>query len=166
MVGERVQGLADAYAMFGAIPDAAREQVGVEMAIIARDYLALQQEHVPVDTGALLGGLGIQLMLDRLRVRVGLNNLTGGRSALFYGRIVEFGRSAQTVLVQRRRPGTSGLRNRRKRLEDIAATYSLRVKARAPQPFVLLDDAVLDEIATERLVDFWADVLGKAGAAA
>lgn len=168
MVGERVQGFADVYATFGAIPDAARGQVGVEMAIIARDVLALQEERAPVNTGALLSGLGIQLLLDQLRVRVGLINLTGGRASLFYGRIIEFGRHAQTVLVQRRRRVNGKLRllNRRKRLEDIVATYSLPVKARAPEPFVLVDDSVLDAIMTQRLSDFWADVLGTAGAAA
>ncbi|WP_242140867.1 hypothetical protein [Sphingomonas sp. TREG-RG-20F-R18-01] len=168
MPSERLQGLADTFALFGALPDAAREQIGVEMAMIGRDYLALQQVRVPKETGALESGLSLQLLLDSLRVRVGLTNLTGYRWDLFYGRIVEFGRKAQTVLVQRRKAANGRLRTARgrKRAEDIVASYTLNVKARAAAPFVMIDDADLDRIATQRLADFWSATLTKAGAQA
>lgn len=166
MASDRVQGLAESYALFGAIPDAAKEQLGVEIAIIARDVLALQRARAPKDTGALAGELVIQLQVDRLRARVGLI----GRQSKpkFYGRVIEFGRKAQTVLVQRRRRVNGRLRTARgrKRSEDIAATYPLHVKPREPRPFVIVSDPELDRINTQRLADFWSTVIDKAEAAA
>lgn len=160
-MAEAVEGLAAAAAGFDKMPDSVREQLGVEIAIIARDVLALQQVRAPKDTGALEGSLGVQLLLDQLRARVGL---LGKRNA-FYGRILEFGRSSQAVLVQRRRRvgGVLRLSKRRKRLEDIVATYKLRVKARAPQPFVQVPEPDLDSIADRRLADFWQQALVGAG---
>jgi hypothetical protein len=131
----RVDGLAETYSMFGRIPDAAREQLGVEMARIGYEVLAGQKQDVAKSTGELEQGLSLKLMIDRLRVQVGLLGLTGARSRLFYGRIVERGRRAQTVLVQRRRRVGNKLRlgpGRRKRVQDIASVYSLRVPAMAP----------------------------------
>ena len=163
-MAEPIVGLDAAERMFDAMPDAVREQLGVEVAIIARDVLALQQVRAPKDTGTLEGSLGVLLLLDQLRARVGLI----GKRNTFYGRIIEFGRSAQTVLVQRRRRvgGALRLSARRKRLEDVVATYKLRVKARAPQPFVLVPEPDLDAVADRRLADFWSQVIAHVGAGA
>jgi hypothetical protein len=59
-----------------------------------------------------------------------LLNLTGGSQPLFYGRIVEGGRRAQTVLVEQRRRGVSGHCGSgpgRKRAQAVATTYSMKV---------------------------------------
>ena len=176
MSADRVQGLAAAYAMFDRLPDAAREQLGVELAIIGRDILAQQRAAAPKGgTGYLEAGLSLALYLDNLRIRVGLLGLKRNRSKRnytdrYYGRFVEFGRSAQTVLVQRRKRVLVGGSNRgilrssrgRKRAEDIVATYRLKVKARDPRPFVQLPDA--GAIAAQRLADFWSGTLNRAGA--
>ena len=80
---------------------------------------------------------------------------------------------AQTVLVQRRRRVLAdvgdGVQKRilrtsrgRKLAADIAKTYSLKVKARAPHPFIFIPNA--QEIATQRLADFWSQTLARAGA--
>lgn len=179
----RVDGLAETYSLLGNIPDAAREQLGVEMSIIAREVLAAQQRDVPSDTGALRGGLKIDGLLQELRLRIGLIGVTAtSKRALrraqkagqgpgesfgsrYYGRFVEFGRRAQTVLVQRRRrvDGRLRSRSRRKLAEDVAATYSLKVKAMAPRPYVHKDRPEIR--AEQRLAEFWAQVLPKAEAA-
>lgn len=165
-MSETVQNLAETYAMFGVLPDAAREQIGVELGIIGRDLLALQQVRVPKDTGSLEAGLSVAVYLDSLRVRVGLLGLKRGRSNLFYGLIVETGRRAQTVLVQRRRRVNGKLRSARgrKRSEDIATTYPMKVKARAAQPFVGVSDPDIDRVVAQRLADFWAKTFEHAGA--
>jgi hypothetical protein len=176
MPTERIIGLAATDGLFARLPDAARDEAGVELAIIARDILALQQVRTPKDTGALEAGLSLATSFDKLRVQIGLLGLRKSRSGktnladLFYGIIVDKGRAAQDVVVERRsRIGGAlrtepGSRGRRKRLSDIVSTYVLHVKARAAVPFVDLSDAEVDSIAAQRLNEFWDRVIDKAGA--
>jgi hypothetical protein len=158
-----VQGLAEAHSLFGAIPEAAREQLGAELAAIGSDVLAAQKGDVAKRTGQLEQGLQLKLFLEQLRVRVGLLDLKGGRSRLFYGRIVESGRRARTVLVERRRRVGGRLRTNRGRkvAGDVASTYSLRVQPKAPRPFVHVDRPGLR--VEQRLADFWSRVTTAAG---
>lgn len=156
------QEFADAAAMFDLIPTAAEQELVVELGIIARDLLAIQRQHVPVDTGALDGALAAVVLVDQLRARIGLIN---AKLAPFYGRFVEFGRWAHTVWVERRRrvDGMLRLSRGRKRAADIATAYSLHVAPRAPHPFVNPPDVDLEAIAATRLADFWANTLSRAG---
>jgi hypothetical protein len=163
----RVDGLAATNSLFDRIPQAAREQLGVEMARIGYDVLAAQKQDVAKKTGDLETGLSLKLMIDRLRVMVGLLNLTGARSRLFYGRIVERGRRAQTVLVERRRRVSGKLRlgpGRRKRAQDIATVYAMKVPALPPRPFIYVERPEIH--AEQRLANFWSTVLGNVGASA
>jgi hypothetical protein len=159
-----VDGLAQTYSLFDAIPESARNRLAAELGLIATDVLAAQRSDVAKRTGELSAGLSEEVQIDELRARVGLLGIKGGRSKLFYGRIVEAGRRAQVVLVQRRRRGGGKLRlgpGRRKRAEDIAATYSLRVSPLPPRPFVHVDRPEIR--AEERLAGFWAQVISDAG---
>lgn len=175
----RLEGTEILLRRFDTIPKAAEEQLGVELAIIGRDMRDMQRAASPHDTGTLRGALSVWLMLDQLRVRVGLIGQRNRRSRkrsygdAFYGRFVEFGRKAQTVIVQRRRRvrahiGAGEHKNilrtsrRRKIAADIVASYSMKVKARAPHPFVFIPNA--QEIATQRLADFWSNTLARSGA--
>ena len=175
----RLEGAEILLRRFDSIPKEAEEQLGVELAIIGREYRDQQRAAAPEDTGTLRGALSVWLMLEQLRVRVGLIGTRNRRSKkrsygnAFYGRFVEFGRKAQTVLVQRRRRVLAdvgdGVQKRilrtsrgRKLAADIAKTYSLKVKARAPHPFIFIPNA--QEIATQRLADFWSQTLARAGA--
>ena len=169
---DRIQGLADTYAMFAALPDAARDEAGVELAMIGRDVLALHQVRVPKDTGALEAGLSLAVQIDSLRARIGLLGLKGRPTSktnlarLFYGIIVDKGRSAQTVIVERRRRVNGQLRSEdgrnRKRVADIVSTYALHVKAREAVEFIELSDGEIDDIAIRRLADFWDNAMSKA----
>lgn len=183
MASNRVDGLAETYSLLGRIPAAAREQIGVEMARIGYEILAAQKRDVAKDTGRVASALSLLLQLDELRMRVGLIGIRArSKSALraaqkqrrapgeslhdvYYGRFIEYGRRAQTVLVQRRRRVDGRLRTQsrgsRKRVEDISATYALKVKARAPRPFIHVDRPEIR--AEQRLASFWSEVLGKAG---
>lgn len=172
MAGEAVQGMADTYALLGELPAAARFELADLLGRLGRDILAREQAIVAKATGALQAGLSSQLLTDQLRVRVGLLGLarSSGKKnlgGLFYGIIVNYGRKAQTVLVDRRRAGaTKLLRNGRKRVEDLLKTYSLRVTPLAPRPFVDGPEIDVDGIATQRLADFWSGVFSRTGAAA
>lgn len=176
---ERVKGLAAANALFDRVPQAAREELGVELAIIARDVLAVQQLQVPKDTGALEAALSIRLLIDQLRVRIGLVGRRTGSSArgrrkagsslgaAYYGRFVALGIRAQTVLVQRRRRVGGALRtlHRRKRAEDIAATYRLRIKGQPARDFINIGEAE-DRIVANRLANFWSNTIDRAAGGA
>jgi hypothetical protein len=138
--------------MLGAVPQAAADQLAVELALIGKDVLAAQKRDVANRTGALEAGLSVQVLVDALRVRVGL---IGKKTKLFYGRIVERGRRAQVVLAKR--GGRGGRRS-----QAVAATYSMRVSRLAPRPFVHVDRPELR--AEQRLASFWSEVLTNVGA--
>jgi hypothetical protein len=142
--------------------------LGKDLVDIGAIVLKAQREAVPVDTGALQAGLTVDAQLAQLRVRVGLIGRTSRKSgktnvgSLFYGVIVNFGRKAQVAPVQRRRVGARGLRNGRKRAEDIAATYSLRVTPLQPREFIAVGPQV-DAAVDQKLADFWARSIDSAG---
>ena len=179
MQHSRLEGTEILLRRFDQISDAARDQLGVELAIIGRELRDRQRAAAPEDTGALRAGLGVWLMLEQLRVRIGVIGQRNQRSRkrsygdLFYARIVEFGRRAQTVIVQRRRRISMTLKpgqqiqilrtvRRRKVVEDIVKTYSMKVSALPARPFIFVDGA--QESATQRLVNFWDQTLSRAGA--
>ncbi|HEX8419468.1 MAG TPA: hypothetical protein VF638_05585 [Sphingomonas sp.] len=192
-----VQGLAEAYSFLGNAGASAREELGVELAIIGREILAAQRADAPKATGKLDAALSLQLLLANLKVRIGL--LLGGRDAgkingrrdkgrsggPFYGRIVEFGRRAQTVLVTRRikrrrvkgngRNGTirtvtyaTPKRRMRRRSSPNAGSfvgdpYKLRVQAKEGRPFVA--QPLLREVADQHIGEYWGRVLARMGGA-
>lgn len=185
-----LQGLAEAFSTLDAIPQAAREQLEDLLSDIADDELAAQRAAVPTETGKLKRGLGIDELLEKLRVRVGLlgtesNSRAAGNSIIdqlfanpgqrpsvprnlgdvYYGRFVELGRKAQTVLVTRgtRASGKSASTRRRQAAGlSVRRPYKMRVRAMAPRPFVHRPDAGLRS--EQRIADFWSGALDRAGA--
>lgn len=162
MQPNRVDGLAEAYALFGRFPQAAEQELGAKLGEIGRDVLAAQQRDVAKRTGFLETGLSIQLLIEQLRVKVGLLGLSK-RSKYFYGRFVEFGRRAQTVLVTRhlKRTVRGNGRNSKRRVSYEGQPYSLRVRAMAARPFVHVDRPEIR--AEQRLADYWSKVKAAAG---
>jgi hypothetical protein len=145
MASTPVQGLADSYSLLDRIPQAARDQLAVEEARIGYEVLAAQQRDAPKRTGGLSGALSVQLMIEELRVRIGL--LAPKARRFFYGRIIERGRRAQ--IVSATRGGTS---------------YKLRVGALAAHPFIQVERPEIR--ADQRLAAFWGQVLANSGAQA
>ena len=180
-----VQGLADAYSLFDNLPSAAEQELGVEMVAIGREVLAAQKADVAKETGpggravapgnplaaeganwsAQRGARGLQF---NGRVR---RAIQGGP---FYGRFVEFGRRAQTVLVtrriraaNRRLAGNNRKGNNRRLLftgdkarlrrrgpnkgTPVGSAYKIRVKAMAARPFVA--QPLLADVADAHLSD-------------
>jgi len=183
VTAERVRGLAAAFSTLDALPVAARGELQELLVDIGLDLLAAERRDVPKDTGNLYRTL--TAVIEELRVRVGLIGAAArSRSALrrarksgnadprnygagFYGRIVNFGRRAQTVVVQRRRRVNGALRSSRgrKRAEDIAATYTMHVRARAAVPFITGQQFLQNRLA-QRVANFWASALARTGGSA
>ncbi len=183
-----VRGLAEAHALFNGLAPAAAHELADEIARISRDVSALQQDVVAKKTGHLRGGLVVQLLTERLQARVGLLGIAGGRRSKgvlgtrYYGRFVNFGRAAQTVVVTRRLKrrvkgnGRNGTKRRviyegaSKRLRrrgpnkgtPIGSPYKMRVRAKEAREFVHLPAA--QTIAAQRLATFWSRVMPAAGA--
>lgn len=190
MSRDRVRGLAEANAVFNNLPAAAAHELADTLGRIARDVSAVQQATVAKKTGNLQGGLVIQLLTERLQARVGLLGISGGarsKAALgnrYYGRFVNFGREAQTVLVTRRlkrrikgngRNGTKrrviyeGASQRLRRRgpnkgTPIGSAYKMRVRAKEGREFVHVPQA--QDLAAQRVADFWSRTLPAAGVSA
>lgn len=72
-------------------------------------------------TGALSAGVKWKVYPRTLRLQVGFLGTKAGRAKLFYARILDLGRKAQTVTVKRKKG---------------AAPYQMRVRAITPKRFV------------------------------
>jgi len=179
----RVTGLYDAMALFEALPTAAHEELAVEMGIIGKEILAGQKAEVAKLTGALAGALSLQLLLERLKIRIGLfPGSFSKRTRSFYGRVIERGRDAQTVTVTRRikkrRVAGNGKTSKREVIYQgassrkrrrgpnkgtlIGSPYKMKVKAMAARPYI--EQPLLQEAAELHLSEFWAQALTRAGA--
>lgn len=167
----RSDGIAETIAFFEALPEAAREELADTLSALGGDAQKFMQGKAPKRTGRLRRGISWISIVQGLRVRIGLLGMSG--ESPYYGRFVNFGRRAQTVVVQRRRRvrrtysnGASfnllRLRRRRKIAEDIVATYTLHVRARAPVPFVVFDTG-FEARADSSFADFWGRVLTRSG---
>lgn len=153
----RVQGLAEANALFESLPVAAAHELGDIFGALGREIVSRQVARAPRDTGALRAALTYQNLIEALRLRAGLLAI-GGKNGPWYGRVIEFGRRAQTVIVKRRRRGA-----RSRRAAQIAATYKLRVRAANERVFIRINDEAA-ALAEPRLAEFWARTLARAEA--
>lgn len=152
------RGFREASALLERLPQAARERLGYLLAEIGAEISAAQKAAVPRRTGHLAAGLDVELLLQELRVRMGLLTFRGGRNSRYYGRFVEFGRRAQTVRVTR---GTSASPRswaaRRKHNQKVRGPYTMRVSPMAARPFVHLPGA--EDRVARRTAEFWSEVL-------
>ena len=91
-------------------------------------------------SGALLSGVKSKVYDRTLRMTVGYLGTKAGRAKLFYARILDLGRKAQTVTVTRRKN---------------AAPYQLKVRAIAPKRFVTGGLGELQSVIGLRLRGIW-----------
>lgn len=188
-----IEGLAETYSLLDQIPQAAQDELAVEMAILGREILVAQQADVAKDTGKLSAALSLQLLLERLKIRVGLIGQAArtfnGRSykartgGPFYGRFVEFGRAEQTVVVTRRIKQRRLIGNNRKgsTRQTVYGGASKRLRRRGPNrgtpigsPYKMrvkgkearpyVAQPLLQEAASSVLSDFWSNALKRLGA--
>lgn len=106
------------------LPDEVRGEMIVEFNQVGPEFVARIQGRTPLKTGALRSGIKFRVLPRVPKLQVGILGTPSARSKLFYGRILEFGRKAQTKEAKRRGPG--GARS----------TYTINVGSIAPKRFV------------------------------
>ena len=168
----RLDGEREVETLFDALPAAAQDELSVRLGKIGAGVLALQQALAPVRTGKTRRSLTVKEELEKLRVKIGIfsgadlgTSKRKGLSGLFYARIQNYGRRAQTVWVTR---GTlaspkSATTRRKHNLGGLRKPYALRVRAMPGRHFVDVQDRIGD-VADRYLARFWDDVKAKAGA--
>jgi hypothetical protein len=129
------------------MPDTMRDEMVKALDDAGDMLLSEARSKVPVGTGKLQAGLSKKLLKGTLKLRVGLIGKARNRK-LFYGRIVEFGRKAQTVNVTRR-------------MKAGGRPYLMKVRAKAGRPF-LYGNKDLRQRIRGHLNDYWNRVLTKA----
>lgn len=149
MARNKVRGLARFRRLIRRMPDAVRGEIVTELYVTGRQMLAAVLARTPRKSGFLREGISQKVLPKSLRLQIGLlgrRNPSGDDR--FYGRIQDLGRKAQIVTVQRRRRVAVKLSSgrtvnmlrvgsgRRKRPEDIVATYTVKVRAMAGKRFV------------------------------
>lgn len=148
----RVRGARNISNLLKKLPQAVSDEMVVEMNVTGREIASVMRGRTPFRTGALKAGISYKVFPKSLKLKVGLLGTKAGRSSLFYGRILDLGRKAQTVQVTRRSPtGT-------------VSSYMLHVSALAPRRFVS-GRYVYSELRTKmtsNLRDIWDRALTRA----
>lgn len=138
-------------AMLKRLTPEARGEMVVEMNLIGDDELARMRRDVARKSGFLASGLSKKVYPKSLRLRVGIIGKKVNRDR-WYRWIIEKGRKAQTVTVNRRRGRSS------------PSTYSLRVRAMRARPYVFSGGGAAQIARSRRLQGFWSKVLARVGA--
>ena len=153
----RLQGAQRLRRLLRGLPDGLRDELGAILQQTGDELLAQMEADVPTRTGRLRRALRLVLSAKALRLRVGLVGKVANRK-LFYGRIVNFGRRAQTVRVYRHgrsaAPADGKFRGR--------PFYLMKVSAMRPRPFAIRPRPELWKRFYERFNARWATVLKRA----
>lgn len=117
-------GLAELRRAMRSLPAAAKDEIASELRSAGFDVVSAMKARAPRKTGKVAAALTYRIMNKGLKMRAGLLEETPGANTLFYGRIQDLGRKAQSVRVRRRkkRGGT--------------ASYILRVRHMEGKRFV------------------------------
>ena len=133
------------------MPDAMRGEIVDLMQEKAPAALAIARGGAPARTGALRAALSVKVYPKAVRLRVGLLGKAVNRR-LFYGRILEAGRRAQTVNVRRRT--SSGV-----------SSYALRVSPISNRAYDMVEGPAKRQIRSlmfDQLHGIWERALRKA----
>ena len=129
------------------LPETVADELRAQLEDTGKLVLGRQKARAPVyqgkprkglTPGALREGLSYKVLPKSLRLRVGLVGKATNRK-LFYGRFVQFGRKAKTVIANRSGKGirVSGHKWRRQaEAKGVKGFYKLRVRAMAPRNFI------------------------------
>lgn len=141
MARTRIAGLAAKQRALRALPQEAQKQFVKPLSDAGAKIAKAMQDKAPAKSGALRQGITFRVYETSLRLVVGLLAAAGWRPALFYGRIQDLGRKAQTVTVHRSRGGwattiNAGRAKLNAKTGKLVDSYPLKVKAMAGKHFV------------------------------
>lgn len=156
------QGFAEATALIGGVPAAARAKLSELLIEFGLEISAAQKAAVARKTGYLEAGISWESLVDQLKMRSGLLSFRSGRNSRYYGRFVESGRRAQDVTVIRgTSASTKSATSRRQRAAGLRLRdkYMLPVRAMPARPFVHLPG--VDLKVAKRTANFWNEVLAR-----
>lgn len=132
-----IKGARATRALLRRMPDATQGEVVGELDRGGQRLQAAMRAKAKRKSGALQQGVKYKVFPKTLRMQVGLIGTKRGRAKLFYGFVLDKGRKAQVVTVQRRKIGSGKLLSRgRKRAQDIVSTYRMKVSAISGDRFV------------------------------
>lgn len=100
-MARRVTGGAKIKALLRGAPAEIRKELADVLARGGNALQFLMKRRAPSRTGKLRAGISFQVWPRSLVMKVGLLKTKAGRSELFYGRIQDLGRKAQTRTVRR-----------------------------------------------------------------
>lgn len=158
-----VKGAAKVRRLMKRMPEAVQREMRVSLEAAGQLLGETIRARTPRRTGELSKGIRHKVFPTTLKMQVGLIGSKKIREGLFYGRILEFGRRAQTVRVTR---GTTvsksySARNKRAAGATLAKPYLLRVKAIAPMRFVTGPLVDLRAVINREIKDIWQRSLAK-----
>lgn len=119
-MARRVRGASRIKALLRALPDAYRKEMVTALDEAGAALAPAMKARAPRKTGATQAGITYKVTARSLTLKVGLLGLRRGQGGLFYSRIQDLGRKAQTVRVRRRN----------------SKPYLMRVRAMAGKRFV------------------------------
>ena len=160
----RVRGAISTRRLLKRAPDAMRAELASVMIAAGPEIAGAMRGRAPRGkTGNLVAGVAWKFYPSTLRLVVGFIGKKLNRQ-LFYARILELGRRAQTVTVTRGRSG--GGKGRRYRTKDgrvrtVGDFYQMRVTALTPRRFVYQPATDLRRALSKRLNGIWDRVLQK-----
>ncbi|MET4664936.1 hypothetical protein [Sphingomonas sp. PvP056] len=131
MARSKLRGIGRFKRLLRRTPDAVRGEIIVELNVTGRQIKQAIQAKAPSKTGALRAGIDSKVLPKSLRLQVGLLGGRRGRQNLFYGRIQDLGRRAQTVQVQRRRSNPTG-----KAGSSLTKRYPMKVRYMQGKRFI------------------------------
>jgi len=138
------------------LPDAMRAEMVDVLTKTGPSAAAIIEQRIAGTTkrrsGKLRAGVKWKVFPRTLRLQAGFLGTKAGRQKLFYARILDLGRRAQTVTVHRRKvSGSLLVRGRR----DSGAPYQLRVRAIAAKRFVTGGIGNLRQVVNVKLNNVW-----------
>lgn len=157
--GGRVRGAQSVKRLLNRLPDSVRNQVIVEFNVSGREMAPRMQGRAPMKTGATRRGISFKVFPKTLKLQVGLLGTKAGRSKLFYARIQDLGRKAQTVTARRFRAGGQRLYFRGAKFGPSVQTYAMNVRAMAGKKFVTGGMRDLRVILQRNLKNIWQNAL-------
>jgi len=101
LMARRVQGAGRIKSILRGMPKAFRDEMVDVFNRGGASLKYLMQRRAPSRTGRLRQGIDFKVWPRSLTLKVGLLGTKSGRSDLFYGRIQDLGRKAQTVRARR-----------------------------------------------------------------